>query len=241
MLTKSFDHSISNASADQLREALQLMLRPHAAPVFGAAKTVEHEVAALNALKALHYIEPGADEFDLVEKLRITKSKARSLLYQAALRADAGEVMVNDALRKALETTQVVREGALYLIEVPDPLTMDRLRKRIRNYGFVSDGTFSGSIAKIPEGALIKLVEELIPDEHKTKINKHLIKSGLPDKTIKGAIKAILSAAGKKVAGELGDQAAKELGAAIGDVIDQGWEALQKFVNNKSYTGIRIL
>jgi hypothetical protein len=49
--------------------------------VFGAAKTVEHEIAALNALKAIGYISQDADEFDLVEKLRITKSKARLLLY----------------------------------------------------------------------------------------------------------------------------------------------------------------
>lgn len=87
----------------------------------------------------------------------------------------------------------------------------------------------------------LKLSSEALKCSHKTKINKKLIKAGLPDKTIKGAIKAILSTAGKKVAGELGDQAAKELGASIGSVINQGWEALQKFVNNKSYTGIRIL
>ena len=60
---------------------LQHLLRPYSEPVSGAAKTIEHEVAAFNALKALRYIEPDADDFDLVESLRIAKSKARSLLY----------------------------------------------------------------------------------------------------------------------------------------------------------------
>ena len=102
MLTQSFDRAISRASTAQLREALRLMLEPHAAPVFGAAKTVEHEVAALNALKAPGYIAPNEDEFDLVENLQITKSKARSLLYQAALRTEDDAPVSNRALCKAL-------------------------------------------------------------------------------------------------------------------------------------------
>jgi hypothetical protein len=89
MHSKQLHSVIDKADAEQLRQALRLLLRPHAETVFGAAKSIEHEVAALNALKALGYINPTADEFDLVEGLRITKTKARSLLYHAALRADS--------------------------------------------------------------------------------------------------------------------------------------------------------
>lgn len=92
-----------------MREALRLVLRPHAFPVFGAAKTVEHEVAALKALKVLGNIKANADEFDLVENLRFAKSKARSSLYQAALRAEESDAAVNSALGNALKTTQVRR------------------------------------------------------------------------------------------------------------------------------------
>ena len=66
MLNEPFEQLIQRATEEQLRSAMQYLLRPHAAPVFGAAKTVEHEVAALNALKELSYIAPDADEFDLV-------------------------------------------------------------------------------------------------------------------------------------------------------------------------------
>ena len=83
MLSNIFNRSIEKASSRQLQEALRFLLQPHAAPVFGAAKTVEHEVAALQALKVLGVIRPAADEFDLVESLRVTKTKARSLIYHA--------------------------------------------------------------------------------------------------------------------------------------------------------------
>ena len=233
MLTKAFDNTILHATDEQVRQALRLMLRSHAVPVFGAAKTIEHEVAALNALKTIGHIEVSADEFDLVESLRITKSKARSLLYQAALRAAESDTAVKAALGNVLRTTQVVRDGSIYLIEVPDPLTMDRLRKRVRTYGFLSDGSFSGSIAKIPEGALLKLLEELISDEQKAEIRKQLVKAGLPDATVSGVLKSMLAVAGKKVAGEVGGAAAKAIGVEIGGVLTNGWVALQKYAKRK--------
>lgn len=111
---------------------------------------------------------------------------------------------------------------------------MDRLRKRVRTYGFLSDGTFSGSVARIPEGALVKLVEELIPAVQKDEINRQLVKCGLPDKTIAGVLKAMLAAAGKKVAGDVGGVAAKAIGEEIGGVLTSGWMTLQKFANGKS-------
>lgn len=158
MLNKHYSQHIEQASEEKLREALKILLKPHATPVFGASKAIEHEVAALSALKILEFIDVSSDDFTLVEKLRITKSKARSLLYQAALREESDECSNEELLRKALSNPRIVKEGKFYLLEISDPLTMDRLRKKVRDYGFLSDGSFSGSIAKVPENALLKLV-----------------------------------------------------------------------------------
>ena len=198
MLSNIFNRSIEKASSRQLQEALRFLLQPHAAPVFGAAKTVEHEVAALQALKVLGVIRPAADEFDLVESLRVTKTKARSLIYHAALRAESSQASIDAALRHALVSTRVVRDGELYLVEIPDPLTMDRLRKRVRDLGFLSDGTFSGALAKIPEGALLRLVADLIPAVQKEEIHKQLLEAGLPDKSVGGACQGCLAKGGQE-------------------------------------------
>ncbi len=55
---------------------MQQLPQPHAAPVFGAAKTVTYGVAAL---QAIGYLLPDEDEFDLVKNSLIIKNKARSL------------------------------------------------------------------------------------------------------------------------------------------------------------------
>ena len=229
MPINAFSQSIENASPQQLQEALQFLLKPHAAPVFGAAKTVEHEIAGLQALKVLGVIRPAADEFDLVESLRVAKTKARSLIYHAALRAESSQASIDAALRHALVSTRVVRDGELYLVEIPDPLTMDRLRKRVRDLGFLSDGKFSGALAKIPEGALLRLVADLIPAVQKEEIHKQLLEAGLPDKSVGGLVKAALQKAGRKVADETGEQVAKAVGEVILTIFCNSWEVLGVF------------
>lgn len=230
MLTAAFEQAIAQASEPQLREAVRLLLRPHASPVFGAAKTVEHEVAALKALKVLGYINSSADEYELVESLRITKAKARSLLYQASLREDSDEDAVKEALRRALYSTRMLRDNGLYLIEVADPLTMDRLRRRVRSYGYLSDGSFSGSIAKIPEGALIRLIEELIPEERQREIQQRLLEAGMPDTSVAGLVKSMLANVGRKALGDVGEQIGSAVGQEIHRIMTEGWLVLKSYL-----------
>lgn len=80
MHTEKLKELLQQAAPDIKHRALEIFLAPHTSPVFGAAKSVEHEVAALNALKLLGYLTNNADEFELVESLRVTKPKARALL-----------------------------------------------------------------------------------------------------------------------------------------------------------------
>jgi len=120
---------IDGASAETLRSALRILLKPHTVPVFAAVKVIEHEVAALKALRQLGFLPANFDEYALVETLRVTKQKARSLLYQAALRGTQSEAEYENELRVVLSSPRIQRESksSLFLIEVPQPLTMDRL------------------------------------------------------------------------------------------------------------------
>lgn len=228
MLNNQFEKTINTADIIQLRVALGYLLAPHGSPVFGAVKLIEHEVAALKALTALGFLSSEIDEFDLVEKLRITKAKARALLYQSALRSIDETDAADDALRKILSQPRIMKEGAAYLVEVHDPLTMDRLRKRIRSLGFLSDGFFSGTVAKVPEGALVSLVAELIPNHLRVEVTRQLIKQGLPDTSLAGLIKSMLAKAGTKLAGDVGDKIVGNIGQHLEELFSKGWGVLQK-------------
>ena len=79
------------------------LLSPHFQPVFGSSKLIEHEVAAFRSLQrsGLLGVDP-VDEFALVKHLRVTRAKARNLLYAVALREVGSELNIQLRLQQLL-------------------------------------------------------------------------------------------------------------------------------------------
>jgi hypothetical protein len=227
MNLKKLDQFIQDADIIKLHDVLKVLLKPHASPVFGAVKVIEHEIAALNALRMLGYLASNADEYSLVEGLRVTKAKARSLLYNSALRQMDDESEVDAQLRLIVGRCILCKDGDMFLFEVPQPLTMDRFRQRVRKLGFISDGTFSGSVARIPGDALVALVEALMPmpEAQKKSTIKKLHAAGYEGKDFASIIKRVaISAAstvGGKVAGYLAEETANVLWPFLTGKFDQ--------------------
>ena len=219
MIRTLFTSAITAASTEERLEALELLLSAHAAPVFGAARAVEHEVAAFLALQRLGVLSTQPDEYELVMTLRVTKNKARALLYQVALRRPQTPEETISALRQLLTQPRVTKDGDLILIEVPDPLLMDCLRQRVRQLGFLSDGSFSGAIAKIPGRALAALIADLVPVAEQAAIKTRLRAAGVSGDDFQSMIAGVLGNLGKRVAGAAGEQIAEQIGSKIGDLI----------------------
>jgi hypothetical protein len=226
MINQKLVTLVADSSVGDLRTALSLLFAPHANPVFGASKAVEHEVAAINALKIMGYLDPCPDEFELVEKLRVTKSKARALLYQTALRDTSDPVVAEQELRGILMNPLLAVDGDIYLIEVPQPLTMDRLRHRIRQLGHLSDGSFSGSVARIKRQALAALIESLIPKANQASVINKLTAKGYQGNDVRALVTGVLRKAGSKVAGEVGDELAGKVGKSIAALFESAWDEL---------------
>lgn len=91
-----------------------------------------------------------------------------------------------------MQSTRIQRDGGLYLMEVPDRLTIDRLSRRVRAFGYLSDGSFSGAFAKTPEGVLILLAEDLSSSFLSEGIRTRLVEAGMVDSFITGAVKPML-------------------------------------------------
>lgn len=214
-----FDELLEHQDRQALRDALSCLLHAHASPVFGAAKQIEHEVAAIKALQRLNAISAEPDEYELVMALRVTKAKARALLYQVALRKENSPGDIDAALRSLLSTPKVWKDGDMVLVEVPQPFLMDNLRHRIRKLGFMTDGSFSGSVARVPLPAIAALVTDLIPRERQKEIEKSLRRQGISGSDLPSLIIGVLQVFGKKVAGAAGKQVAEQIGEKLGDLL----------------------
>jgi len=214
--------AIKQATPEELADALALMLEAHASPVFGAAKAVEHEVAALRAMQRPGAISSDPDEYELVMSLRITRAKARALLYQAALRSRLSQADINSSLRQLLSAPRVCKEGDKALIEVADPFLMDCLRQKVRQLGFISDGSFSGSLAKVSVPALAGLINALLSSEQKTNAQKMLRRRGVRGDDLASRIVSIIGGLSRHAAGAAGEKFSIILGDKIADFFADG-------------------
>lgn len=153
---------LSDKSEAQLNAALERVLVAHTVPVFGAANQVEQEGAALRALKTLGALPDSADEYTVATNLRITKTKARNLLYLDALRTLTSIQQIYDAscVRHPTRGNQGRRS---HRFQGARPLLMNALRHRVRQFGFPSDGSFAGRIARLPQRALAALIKDFLP------------------------------------------------------------------------------
>lgn len=197
---------IRQATPEVLADALSMLLKAHASPVFGAAKAVENEVAALRAMQRLGAISADPDEYELVMTLRITRTKARSLLYQSALRSGFSEADIQSALKRLLTAPRVCREGDKVLIEVEDPFMMDCLRQKVRKVGFISDGSFSGSLAKISIPALAALINDLLSTEQQSEAQRRLRAQGVLGDNLTSMIVSAFGALGRHALGATGGE-----------------------------------
>jgi hypothetical protein len=93
------------------------------------------------------------------------------------------------------------------------------LKNKVRKLGFISDGSFSSSIAKIQLECLSSLIESLIPEESKNDIIKKLKGYPLKGELLKGLISGALSGLGKKIAGETGQIIAEEMSESLSEYI----------------------
>jgi len=215
---------------DNLIEIINILLEKHSFPVFGAVKQIEHEVAAIKALKLLEYLDDNADEYDYVDKLKVTKAKARSLMYQETLRKN---IDFEEELKKVLQSPTIQKDSkGMYLIEVSNPLIMDKLRKKVKDLGFISDESFSGSLAKVSREALIGLIDNLVETNEKDHILKQLRKQGYPDSTFKSFIKKSLLKVGSKMADDTGEEIAKNVGTFCQDILVNLNSESNKYIKN---------
>jgi hypothetical protein len=63
---------------------------------------------------------------------------------------------------------------------------MDVLTDKIRELGYLSDGSFSGSVARIPDGAMIALVKSIIPEYNLKEVERKLRAQGIVASDLEG-------------------------------------------------------
>lgn len=221
------EESIGRASDGSAAKTLITLLTGVTTPAFGALSKREMELLIFEALIDVGYISNEPPVYDIVQKLRVTRSKARSLLYDRSLRLHSTD-RLDEMARTALSRPVFQANGGLVALDIENPLLADHLRHRLKELGHTSDGSFSPDLVKLSYAAAAELIAHYVPKDSAAKIRAELGNVlGMPDTSLKGLVKAILMKAAGRVAADSGAELAGLLTESFAGIMTGGVDSLR--------------
>ena len=217
---------IQGSSEASTKEVLDLILAAYLSPAFGVLTKREIDILIFDALEKIGYIDANPTIYSLIQKLRVTKSKARQLLYERELRR-MNEKDLDARVKELLKRPTIQKQGELFALEIENPLLSDHLRAKVQTLGYASDGSFSPSLVKLSDEAIVALIDALLDEKQKKEVTRAFEKFGLPDKSFKGVLKGVLKVLAKKAADEAGSKLVENV---LGPVIDGAFDGITKAI-----------
>lgn len=217
---------IWDSSETSAKDSLTLILTTYLDPAFGSLTKRESDILIFTVLQKMGYIEENPTLYSLVKNLRVTRAKARNLLYEHELRR-LSDLDLDRMIKEILKRPLIQKQEGLWALEIENPLVIDHLKSKLQILGHASDGSFSPSLVRLSEAAIIALMDDLIEEKQKAGIKKVLVKAGFPDKSFKGILKDVLKALGKKAADEAGSKVVENV---LGPVIDGAFDGIGKAI-----------
>lgn len=216
-------NKLKSISEKECKTALVKILDKYLNPAFGSLPKREIDLLLFEVLEDLKIIKGTPELYSLVSDLRVTRSKARSLLYDRELRKYQ-EDELNNLVKESLKRPIISKNGDEFKLEIESPLVSDHLRAKVKELGYLSDGSFSPSIVKLPLKAVTAIIESYLTDTEKKNIKKVLVRAGVPDGSFGGILKAVIKKAASKVAADTGEelieQAEEYLSPIISGAVD---------------------
>lgn len=224
------DAIVRQAGDERSAIALKGLLQRFLDPAFGALPKSEIELLILNALEEVGAISSEPGVYELVSKLRVTRTKARKLIYERELRRLSVSEL-DSRVKNLLKRPIIQKSGDQFVLEIENPLISDHLRSKVQLLGHVSDGSFSPSIVKLPLDAVVALIELYIPEHERQAVKEALIAAGAPDKSFKGVLKAVLKKVAGKVASDTGEALLESASEYMSPIVDGAVDGLTEKIS----------
>lgn len=214
----TIQEAIADADDAACRATLEHNLSEYAKPVFGALPKREIDLLMLEALVRIGYLDSEPSLYQLIQLLRVSRSKARSLVYERDLRR-LGKTELHELLRGSLIRPHVLKQGDLFCLEIENPLVLDHLKDKLQRLGFATDGSFSPSLVRLSKDAFNALVVDCVPSGNQMAVKAALVAAGAPDGTFGGVIKGVLVKLGGKFADSAGEEMAGNISEYLGPIL----------------------
>ena len=215
---------------EEAKRALVKIYKNYLNPAFGALPKRENEIVMFQVLQDLKVFTKNPDLYSLLSTLRVTRTKARNLLYESNLRLSS-DIDLEEELIEILKEPILLKDNDKVCLEVDNPLLIDHLKHELKELNHITDGSFSPDLVKLTPEAYKKLLNEKFSRISKRDLKKALVECGAEKEvTIKSVLAGVLKKVGKKVADDAGDKAGELIGDYLGDLFTSGVERANEFL-----------
>ena len=199
----NINNKIDSLDSEESSKVFKELLKEYIKPAYGAMSKRDFDIILFMKLQELEVIAKTPEIYDVVSSLKVTRAKARNLIYESKLRTSTENDLENEL--KELVSSPILKDGDKVSLEIGNPYLADYLRSKLRSLNHITDGSFSNELLKMTVDAYIDLFISVLPDCRED-IEKALIRSGAKkDTSLKSIVKSIVEKLAKKALGDIGD------------------------------------
>ena len=205
-LSKFANEDLQGISEDKLKECLVSILSVYGNPSFGSMSKRDIDLTVFSVLQELKFISPEPTIYEIMQKLKVTRSKARNLIYEAEIRKLKDENDLDLKLREKIKNPIFAKNGDKISIEIDNPLLIDHLRYKLKKLGALTDGSFHAEIVSMNHEAFSDLYVELLPDADANAIYDQFVRLGVArERGAKAFLKSAIKIVARGALGRIGE------------------------------------
>jgi hypothetical protein len=208
--------------AEKLKSAFVELMEVYNSPAFGSITKKDFEISLFIKLQDIGVITDHPTLYEVLTKLKVTRTKARNLIYEANLWKKS-TVDLNNELKLILKNPSFLNDGKTISISVENPLLQDHIKSILKSLKFITDGSFSSEILKLTTDAYVSLYLNIfnINDAELEIATNYFKESGLmTDLRPRAIITGIMKSVGQKYLGEIGSDIANDLSSKAMDFME---------------------
>ncbi len=218
---------IEEKNAENVKRVFKDLISSYLTPAFGSMTKRDFDILLFMKLQELNIFDSDPEIYEVVSSLKVTRTKARNLLYEAKMR-NTSEQQLDIELKELIKKPILLKDNDKILLEVGNPFLIDHLRSKLKKLGHITDGSFSAELVKLTEKAYLALFESVLPNESKKQIKKTLVECGIAEDTsFKGIMSSILKKLGNKAAGEVANKVVDNTFEYLSPIIDGSIDAIK--------------